>query len=94
MPQLIIVCLTMTLPSMLFMLPAVHGSMLALGSQLQTHLLSPAQVHVPGSVGRELATLLPAMGSSYLAAFIVAKQMTVKRGQYRAIQVAITHSDR
>lgn len=93
-PQLLIICITCTLPLVTFMLPAMHGCVLLLGVLLQREVLAPAGLYISGPISAELAVLLPAMTSSYLSAFLVARQLAVKRGQYQVLHSAITHSDR
>jgi len=93
-PQLLILCSVVTLPMMMLLLPALHGGFVALGSALQSELLSPIGIHVPGPLRRDLATLLPAVLGSYFGAWVVTRQLSVKRGEFQAIKDAMDNSDR
>lgn len=67
--QLLILASVTTIPSIFLLLPSMHGAMMVLGQIMMDHasLLQPLGVALPASLQQEVAVLVPAVISSYIA---------------------------
>lgn len=103
--QLLVLSCAAVVPSLLLLLPALHGCVVGLGHLLAADVLQPlgqglglthtgAHLHLPYIVRREAAIILPAVTGAYAAAWVLSRQFDVKVPQVVAIREAWSSSDR
>lgn len=91
--QHVILCTSVFLPTLLILLPVVHGCFHAIGSTLASSL-NVFGMEVPSNLGWALGILVPTLASYFFAAAIISGQLHVKPEQREAVEDAMANSDR
>ncbi len=82
--QLFILSGSILLPSLLILLPAVHGSMTTIGDAFRFGVLLPAGMVMPTNLSWALSVLIPMLASACFAASLVQRYQGQGRWPSRA----------
>ncbi|KAG2502064.1 hypothetical protein HYH03_000558 [Edaphochlamys debaryana] len=96
-PQLLVLTSVTTIPCVMLLLPALHGTLVVGWQLLATDVLAPAGLHLPQlpvPVRKGLTIFMPAVASGWLAAWFAMRQIDVTDRQLLAIREALLSADR